>query len=77
MFTLLRGFTVAMLSLAGTAGILALARLVLVQVRGLRRLSAQMSDPADPPASPWEFSDCGQPPGWLPSPQRHSGHLGP
>jgi hypothetical protein len=77
MFTLLYGFTVAMVGLAGTAALLGLTRVVLVQVRGVRRLAAQLGDPADRLALPWEFADCGQPPGWLPPPERHGGHLEP
>jgi len=69
-------FAVAMVSLAGTAAVLALARLVLVQVRGVTRLSRQLNDPADGPRSSWEFADCASPPGWLLlPPERHTGHL--
>jgi hypothetical protein len=64
-------------SLSGTAALLALARLVLVQVRGLTRLTRQLSDPHDEPAGPWEFADCASPPGWLPSPVRPIGDLEP
>ncbi len=73
MHTLLTGFAVAMVSLAGTAAMLALARLV--QVRGVTRLSRQLSDPADRSRSSWEFADCASPPGWLLPPQRHRGDL--
>jgi hypothetical protein len=65
MRTLLLGFWVATVSLAGTTVVLAVARLVLVQVRALTRLTRQLSDPADQPAGPWEFADCASPPGWL------------
>jgi hypothetical protein len=75
MRTLLTGFAVAMVSLAGTAAVLALARLVLVQVRGVTRLSRQLSDPADQMGGPWEFADCASPPGWLLPSQRHRGEL--
>jgi hypothetical protein len=75
MHTLLLGFTVGMLSLAGTAVLLALTRLVLVQVRGVTHLTRQLSDPDDQSGGPWEFADCGQPPGWLLPPQRHRGDL--
>ncbi len=75
MRTLLTGFAVAMVSLAGTAAVLALARLVLVQVRGVTRLSRQLSGPADRSGGPWEFADCASPPGWLLPPQRHRGDL--
>jgi hypothetical protein len=64
MRTLLTGFVVGMLSLAGTGGLLALARLALIQVRDLRRLARQLSDPTDQPGGPWEFSDGAPPPGW-------------
>jgi hypothetical protein len=47
MGTLLTGFAVGMLCLAGTAALLALARLVLVQVRGVTRLTRQLADPAE------------------------------
>ncbi len=76
MRTLLTGFAVAMVSLAGTAAVLALARLVLVQVRGVTRLSRQLNDPADQWGGPWEFADCASPPGWLlppPAPRRRPG----
>ena len=75
MHTLLTGFTVAMVSLAGTAAVLALARLVLVQVRGVTRLSRQLNGPTDCSRSSWEFADCASPPGWLLPPQRHRGDL--
>jgi hypothetical protein len=75
MRTLLTGFAVAMVSLAGTAAMLALTRLVLVQVRGVTRLSRQLSGPADRSGGPWEFADCASPPGWLLPPQRHGGDL--
>ncbi len=75
MRTLLTGFAVAMVSLAGTAAMLALARLVLVQVRGVTRLAAQINDHDDRPRSSWEFADCASPPGWLLPPQRHRGDL--
>jgi hypothetical protein len=55
-------------SLGGTIAVLALTRLALVQVRGLKRLSAQLADPDDQPPAPWRFSDCASPPGWLPAP---------
>ncbi len=74
---LLTGFAVGGVSLAGTAALLALTRLVLVQVRGLTRLTRQLSDPTDQPGGPWEFTDCGQPPGWAPPPDRHTGELEP
>jgi hypothetical protein len=38
--------------------------LVLIQVRDLRRLTRQLSDPTDQPGGPWEFSDAAPPPGW-------------
>jgi hypothetical protein len=75
MHTLLHGFAVGMLSLAGTTALLALTRLVLVQVRGLTRLTRQISDPTDQSDAPWEFTDCGQPPGWLLPPAHHSDEL--
>ncbi len=75
MDALMHMFGVAMLSLAGTAALLALTRLVLVQVRGVTRLTRQLSDPTDQSDAPWEFVDCGQPPGWLLPPARHSGEL--
>jgi fatty acid/phospholipid biosynthesis enzyme len=61
---LLTGFAVGLVSLAGTAALLALARLVLVQVRGLTRPTRQIADPHDQAGGPWVFADCGQPPGW-------------
>ena len=76
MRTLLTGFAVAMVSLAGTAAMLALTRLVLVQVRGVTRLAAQINDHDDRPRSSWEFTDCAAP-GWLPPPVRHTGDLEP
>jgi hypothetical protein len=75
MGTLLTGFTVGMLSLAGTAALLALTRLVLVQVRGLTRLTHQIADPTDQATTPWIFADCGQPPGWALPPVPHRGDL--
>ncbi len=75
MSRLLTGFTVGMLSLAGTAALLALVRLVLVQVRGLTRLTREIADPDDQAGGPWVFADCGQPPGWALPPVRHSGEL--
>jgi hypothetical protein len=77
MHTLLTGFAVGMLSLAGMAALLGLTRLVLVQVRGVTRLSRQINDPTDQAGLPWEFADCASPPGWLLPPQRHTGHLEP
>ena len=77
MRTLLTGFVVGMGSLAGTAALLALTRLVLVQVRGLTRLTRQLSDPADQPDGPWEFADCAAPPGWRLPPGRHRKDLEP
>ncbi len=77
MHTLLTGFAIGMLSLTGTAALLALARLVLVQVRGLTRLTRQLSDPTDQPGGPWEFTDCAAPPGWLLAPQQHHRALEP
>jgi hypothetical protein len=71
---LLTGFAAGLVSLAGTAVLLAMARLVLVQVRGLTRLTRQLSDPHDEPAGPWEFSDCAAP-GWLLPPARPTGEL--
>jgi hypothetical protein len=65
MRSLLLGFGTSIVGLAGTAAVLGLTRLVLVQVRGVRRLSQQISDPDDRAGLPWEFTDCGQPPGWL------------
>ncbi len=75
MHTLLHGFALRILSLAGTAALLALTRLVLVQVRGVTRLTRQISDPTDQTGGPWEFADCGQSPGWLLPPAHHSGEL--
>ncbi len=75
MRTLLLGFWVVTVSLTGTAAVLALTRLVLMQVRGVTRLTRQLSDPHEQPGGPWEFADCGQPPGWLLPPARHTGHL--
>jgi hypothetical protein len=77
MHTLLTGFVVGMLSLAGTAALLALTRLVLVQVRGVTRLTRQLSDPDDQASGPWEFADCASPQGWRLPPQQHSGDLEP
>jgi hypothetical protein len=77
MHTLLTGFAVGMLSLAGTAALLALTRLVLLQVRSLTRLTRQLSDPHDQSGGPWEFTDCASPPGWALPPQRHRGGLEP
>jgi hypothetical protein len=77
MHTLLTGFEVGMLSLAGTAALLALARLVLVQVRGVTRLTRQLTNPHDQTGGPWEFADCASPPGWLLPPARHCGDLEP
>jgi hypothetical protein len=74
MQTLLHGFVVGMLSLAGAAALLGLTRLVLVQVRGVTRLTGQISDLGDQAAGPWEFSDCASPPGWRLPPERHSRH---
>ncbi len=65
----LHGFAIAIVALAGTATVLGLLRLVLVQVRGVRRLSQQLADPDDHSDQPYEFADCGRPPGWqLPAP---------
>jgi hypothetical protein len=69
MHTLLTGFVVAMVGLTGTAATLAMVRLVLVQVRGLTRLTRQLTNPHDQAGGPWEFADCGQPPNWLRSPE--------
>jgi hypothetical protein len=77
MGTLLTGFTVGMLSLAGTAALLALTRLVLVQVRGLTQLTRQITDPADQAGGPWRFADCACPPGWAVPPERRTGDLEP
>jgi hypothetical protein len=77
MGTLLTGFAVAMLSLAGTAVLLGLVRLVLVQVRGLTRQTRQLAHAADESDGRWEFTDCGQPPGWALPPVRHGGDLEP
>lgn len=77
MRTLLTGFAVGMLSLAGIAALLGLTRLVLAQVRGLTRLSRQINDPTDRSGLPWEFADCASPPGWLLPPERHRGDLEP
>ncbi len=66
-----------MLSLAGTAALLGLARLVLVQVRGLTRLTRQINNHDDQSGLPWEFSDCASPPGWLLPPEQHRGDLEP
>jgi hypothetical protein len=74
---LLTGFGVGLVSLSGTAALLALARLVLVQVRGLTRLTRQLSDPHDQPAGSWEFTDCAAPPGWRLPPVRPTGDLEP
>ncbi len=65
----LLGFGIAIVGLTGTALVLALTRLVLVQLRGVRRLSQQLADPDDQSGLPYEFADLGQPPGWqLPAP---------
>jgi hypothetical protein len=77
MHTLLTGFVVAMLVLAGSAALLGLTRLVLVQVRGLIRLTRQLANPHEQTGGPWEFADCAAPPGWLLPPTRHSGELEP
>jgi hypothetical protein len=77
MHTLLLGFWVATVSLAGTTAVLAVARLLLVQVRALTRLARQLSRPHHRPGGPWEFSDCASPPGWLLPPARHTGDLEP
>jgi hypothetical protein len=74
---LLTGFVVGMLSLAGTAALLGLTRLVLVQVRGLTRLTRQLSDPTDQSDGPWELTDCASPPGWALPPAHHRGDLEP
>jgi hypothetical protein len=76
MDTLLTGFGVGMLSLAGTAALLALARLVLVQVRGLTRLTRQLGDPTGRAGGPWEFSDGAPPPGWALPPGSSRGSAG-
>ena len=73
---LLTGFAVGLVSLAGTAALLAMARLVLVQVRGLTRLTRQLSDPHDQPVGPWEFTDCAAP-GWRLPPAQPTGELEP
>ncbi len=77
MGTLLTGFAVGMVSLAGMAAVLALTRLMLVQVRGVTRLTRQLGDPTDQSGLPWEFADCASPPGWLLPPERHRGELEP
>jgi hypothetical protein len=74
---LVTGFAVAMLSLSGTAGLPALTRLMLVQVRAVTRLTRQLSHLYDPPAGPWEFADCASPPGWRLPPVRPTGYLEP
>lgn len=73
---LLTGFAVGLVSLAGTAVLLAMARLVLVQVRGLTRLTRQINDPHEEPAGPWEFTDYAAP-GWRLPPARPTGELEP
>ena len=56
------------------AALLALARLVLVQVRGLTRQARQLAtDPQEPAGGRWEFADCALPPGWLLPPVRCCG----
>ena len=75
MRTLLYGLMVAMLSLGGAAALLAMVRVVLVQVRDLTRLTRQFGAAHKPPGGRWEFADCGQPSAWPPS--RHSRHLEP
>ena len=77
MGTLLTGFAVGMVSLAGMAALLALTRVMLVQVRGVTRLTRQLGDPHDQSGLPWEFADCGRPPGWLLPPERRRGELEP
>ena len=77
MRTLLLGFWVVTVSLTGTAAVLALTRLVLMQVRGVTRLTRQLGDPTDQSGLPWEFADCASPPGWLLPPERHRGELEP
>jgi hypothetical protein len=77
MRTLLLGFWVVTVSLMGTAALLALTRLVLVQVRGVTRLTRQISGPADTAGLPWEFADRGQPPGWALPTERRRGDLEP
>jgi hypothetical protein len=74
---LLQGFWVATVSLTGTTAVLALTRLMLVQVRALTCLTRQLSDPHHQPGGPWEFADCASPPGWLLPPARRIGHLEP
>jgi hypothetical protein len=77
MRTLLQGFWVATVSLTGTTAVLALTRLVLVQVHALTRLTRQLSNPTNQASLPWEFADCGQPPGWLLPPPCRTGHPEP
>ncbi|HZD71409.1 MAG TPA: hypothetical protein VFA45_21630 [Actinomycetes bacterium] len=77
MFMLLYGLVAGMLVLAGAAVLLALTRLVLVQVRAVTRLTRQLAGPHDRPAAPWEFTDCASPPGWLLPPLRQRGELLP
>jgi hypothetical protein len=74
---LLTGFGVGVVSLAGTAELLALTRLVLVQVRGLARLTRQLTDPTDQADRPWRFADCACSPGWALPPERRTGDLEP
>jgi hypothetical protein len=76
MRTLLLGFWVATVSLAGIAAVLAVARLVLMQVRAVARLARQLLDPHDSTGVPWEFVDCASPPGWLLPPARPIGRSG-
>jgi hypothetical protein len=77
MRTLLLGFWVATVSLAGITAVLAVARLVLVQVRALTRLTRQLTSPHHQAGGPWEFADCASPPGWLPPPAYSSCDLEP
>jgi hypothetical protein len=73
---LLTGFAVGLVILSGTAVLLAMARLVLVQVRGLTRLTRQLSAPHEEPAGPWEFTDCAAP-GWRLPPAQPTGEPEP
>jgi hypothetical protein len=77
MHALLYGLVVGTVGLTGAAGLLALTRLVLVQVRDLTRVACQLSTLHEEPAGRWEFGDCGQAPGWLAPRQRPGGGLEP
>jgi hypothetical protein len=68
--------SITLLTLVGVAALLGLCGLVMLLVRWIIRLSHQLAAPARPARSPWQFSDCGQPPGGAPAAEQRNGHGG-